>query len=90
MVGEKDTVIAQDQDGLVALVLATLKDPVMPPIDQNTMRFFDRIAYDDGYDGMGLGEEAERLAGKLGDKTVLVLGNHGGFACLVWTDKSRA
>jgi ribulose-5-phosphate 4-epimerase/fuculose-1-phosphate aldolase len=60
-----------------ALVLATLKDPVMPPIDQNTMRFYDRIAYDDGYDGMGLGEEAERLAGKLGDKTVLVLGNHG-------------
>ncbi|MHA1601124.1 MAG: class II aldolase and adducin N-terminal domain-containing protein [Alphaproteobacteria bacterium] len=60
-----------------ALVLATLKDPVMPPIDQNTMRFYDRIAYDDGYDGMGLGEEAERLASKLGDKNILVLGNHG-------------
>ncbi len=60
-----------------ALVLATLKDPRMLPIDQNTMRFYDRIAYDDGFDGMGLGEEAERLATKLGDKTVLVLGNHG-------------
>lgn len=60
-----------------ATVLATLKDPRMLPIDQNTMHFYDSVAYDDGYDGMGLGEEAERLATKLGDKTVLVLGNHG-------------
>jgi len=60
-----------------ALVLATLKDPVMPPIDQNSMRFFERIAYDNGYDGMGLGEEAERLAATLGGKTILVMGNHG-------------
>lgn len=60
-----------------ALVLATLKDPRMLPIDQNTMRFYGRIAYDDGYDGIGVDDEAERLAGKLGDKTVLVLGNHG-------------
>ena len=60
-----------------ATVLATLKDPRMLPIDQNTMRFYGRIAYDQGFDGMGLGEEAERLAGALGDKTVLVLGNHG-------------
>ena len=60
-----------------ATVLATLKDPRMLPIDQNTMRFYDRIAYDLGFDGMGLGEEAERLATALGDKTVMVMGNHG-------------
>lgn len=60
-----------------ALILATLKDPRMLPIDQNTMRFYGRIAYDDGFGGIGLKEEAERLVGSLGDKTVLVLGNHG-------------
>jgi ribulose-5-phosphate 4-epimerase/fuculose-1-phosphate aldolase len=60
-----------------ALVLATLKDSGMPPIDQNSMRFYERVAIDDGFDGMGLGEEAERLPKCLGDKPVLVMGNHG-------------
>lgn len=61
-----------------ALVLATLKDPSMPPIDQNTMRFFNRIAYDLGFDGMGLGDEGERLSHSLtGNKKVMVMGNHG-------------
>jgi len=40
-----------------------LADSSMPPIDQNTMRFYNRIAVDDGFDGLGLGEEAERLNG---------------------------
>ena len=60
-----------------ALTLATLKDPSMPPIDQNTMRFYNRIAYDMGFDGMGLGDEAERLSQCLGDKKVMVMGQHG-------------
>jgi len=60
-----------------ATVLATLKDPRILPIDQNTMRFFDRVAFDDGFDGMGLGEEAERVCGCFGDKPILVTGNHG-------------
>jgi ribulose-5-phosphate 4-epimerase/fuculose-1-phosphate aldolase len=60
-----------------SLALATLKDPSMPPIDQNTMRFYNRVAIDQGFDGMGLGDEAERLSRSLGDKTVLILGNHG-------------
>jgi ribulose-5-phosphate 4-epimerase/fuculose-1-phosphate aldolase len=60
-----------------ATALACLKDPTLPPIDQNTMRFYDRVAIDDGFDGMGLGDEAERLAGQLGNRSVLLLGNHG-------------
>lgn len=60
-----------------ALALACLEDSSMPPIDQNTMRFFERIAIDDGFDGMGLGDEAERLPGVVGDKPVLLMGNHG-------------
>ncbi|NMM43659.1 hypothetical protein HH303_04160 [Rhodospirillaceae bacterium KN72] len=60
-----------------ATALASLKDPVMKPIDQNTMRFFNRVAIDDGFDGMGLGVEAERLATCLGNRSILLMGQHG-------------
>lgn len=60
-----------------ATVLASLKDSRILPIDQNTMRFFGRHAIDDGFDGMGLGDEAERMVGTLGNKPVLIMGNHG-------------
>jgi ribulose-5-phosphate 4-epimerase/fuculose-1-phosphate aldolase len=60
-----------------ATVLGCLKDSGMPPIDQNTMRFYNRIAVDENFGGLGLGEEAERLPGCLGGKSVLVMGNHG-------------
>ena len=63
-----------------ATVLASLKDSSMPPIDQNSMRFYGAMAVDDGYDGMGLGDEAERVASlmeKNAEKTVLMMGNHG-------------
>ena len=60
-----------------ATVLASLQDSNLPPIDQNTMRFFKRMAIDDGFDGMGLGDEAERLTTRLGNKRVLLMGNHG-------------
>lgn len=59
------------------LVLAALADSELPPIDQNTMRFYERVAIDGGFDGMGLGDEAERLPGALGNKSVLLMGNHG-------------
>ncbi|AGI74370.1 putative class II aldolase [Octadecabacter arcticus 238] len=61
-----------------ATALAALEDSSMPPIDQNTMRFFGRVAIDDGFEGMGLSEdEGDRLAAQLGDKSVLMMGNHG-------------
>src|SRR5258708_35940872 len=41
------------------------------------MRFYGRIAIDDGFDGMGLGDEAEMVAKTIGDKTVLIMGSHG-------------
>jgi len=63
-----------------ATVLASLADSGLPPIDQNTMRYFNRISVDDGYDGMGLGDEAERLSSKLGKNRILLLGNHGVIA----------
>ena len=60
-----------------ATVLACLADPGMPPIDQNTMRFYQRIAVDEGFDGMGLGDEAERVCRRFGNKSILLMGNHG-------------
>lgn len=59
-------------------VLASLADSTIYPIDQTTARFFGRIALDDGYGGMALGdEEGDRLAAKLGNMSVLMMGNHG-------------
>jgi ribulose-5-phosphate 4-epimerase/fuculose-1-phosphate aldolase len=63
-----------------ATVLATLVDSQLPPIDQNSMRFFNRMAIDDGFNGMGLGDEAERLTTALGNNRVLVMGSHGVMA----------
>ena len=62
-----------------ATVLACMKDPVLPPLDQNCALFFDRIAYDTEYGGLALDEEAERACHALKDasKQVLVMGNHG-------------
>lgn len=60
-----------------ATALTVLKDPSLPPIDQNTMRFYNRVAIDDGYDGMGLGDEAERLAQVLGNRSIMMMGQHG-------------
>ena len=61
-----------------ATALACLEDPVLPPIDQNAMRFFERVAIDTGFNGMGLDEEAERLSHMAdADTPILLLGNHG-------------
>lgn len=60
-----------------ATVLATLQEATLPPIDQASARFFNRVAVDEGFDGMGLDEEGERLSTTLGGKKVLVMGNHG-------------
>ncbi len=60
-----------------ATALACLADSRLPPIEQNSMRFFERVALDEGFDGMGLGDEAERVSRLLDGKPVLLMGNHG-------------
>jgi ribulose-5-phosphate 4-epimerase/fuculose-1-phosphate aldolase len=35
------------------------------------------MAVDDGYNGMGFHDEAERYCQRIGDKNVLLMGNHG-------------
>lgn len=58
--------------------IAALEDPKILPIDQNTARYFNRVAVDTLYGGMAnTTEEGERLAGLLKDKSRLLMGNHG-------------
>ncbi len=61
-----------------ATALAALDDSSIYPVDQNTMRFYDRMVIDDAYGGMALcEEEGERLARLIGDKRVMMMCNHG-------------
>ncbi len=64
---------------IYATVLASLADSTLPPIDQNTAMFFNRVAVDGHFGGLAFEEEAERCCSNLKDpkKTVLVMGNHG-------------
>lgn len=61
-----------------ATALAALQDPSLKPIDLNTARFFGKVAVDLGFGGMAdEAEEGRRIAETLGEKPVLVMGNHG-------------
>ena len=60
-----------------ATALSCLKDPTLPPIDQNTMRFYNRIALYDDFGGLGFEEEAEKMANSIGNHSTLLLANHG-------------
>ena len=62
-----------------ATILAALKHPALPPIDQNTATFFNRIAVDNNFGGLAFEEEGKRCAQLLHNPKlkVLVMGNHG-------------
>jgi len=58
--------------------LAALADPTLKPVDQNTARFFNRIAVDREFGGMADERaEGERLVKALGDRSCMIMGNHG-------------
>ena len=64
---------------IFATVLASLADSTLPPIDQNTAIFFDRVLIDEQFGGLAFEEEGERCAAMMSDpkKKVMVMGNHG-------------
>jgi ribulose-5-phosphate 4-epimerase/fuculose-1-phosphate aldolase len=65
-----------------ATAIASLADPEIKPIDQNTARFFNRVAFDMNYGGMAnTDEEGDRLARLMGNKSIMMLGNHGILVC---------
>jgi len=60
-----------------ATALSTLKDPIMKPIDQNTMIFFNRVSVFNEFGGLGFEDESIKMANALGNKQHLLLANHG-------------
>ena len=51
-------------------------------LSQNAMRFLDRIAIDDQYNGLALdASEGERIARAMGTADIAFLGNHGVVVC---------
>ncbi|HZS31794.1 MAG TPA: class II aldolase and adducin N-terminal domain-containing protein [Methylomirabilota bacterium] len=61
-----------------ATALAALADPEIRPIEQNTARYYRRIALDLAYGGIAdTDAEGERLVRMLGGHRRAILGNHG-------------
>lgn len=62
-----------------ATVLASLADSTLPPIDQNSAMFFNRVIVDANYGGLAFEDEGARCAALFSDpaKKVMVMGNHG-------------
>ncbi|MCC5987913.1 MAG: class II aldolase/adducin family protein [Pararhodobacter sp.] len=61
-------------------VLASLAESTLPPIDQNSATFYQRVVVDGGYGGLAFEAEGERCARLLladPKKQVMVMGNHG-------------
>ena len=60
-----------------ATALSSLKNPTLPPIDQNTMRYYNRVAVYDDFGGLGFEEESKKMASSIGNYSILILANHG-------------
>ena len=61
-----------------ATALTLLEEGRLEMVEQNALRFFDDIAYDDTYNGLVVDNaEGDRLARVLGSKRVMFLANHG-------------
>jgi len=60
-----------------ATALSTLKDTTLKPIDQNTMRFFNRVAVYKDFGGLGFEEESNKMAAAIGNSRSMLLANHG-------------
>jgi ribulose-5-phosphate 4-epimerase/fuculose-1-phosphate aldolase len=61
-----------------ATALCMLENPRLEMAVQSALGFYNDVAYDPGYNGLAFDEtEGERLARALGEKSVLMMGNHG-------------
>jgi ribulose-5-phosphate 4-epimerase/fuculose-1-phosphate aldolase len=61
-----------------ATALCMLENPQLEMAVQTALGFYNDVAYDQTYNGLAFDEsEGERLARALGDKSVLMMANHG-------------
>ena len=61
-----------------ATALTLLEDGKLEWISQNSLRYYDRIAYDNEYSGLALDPaEGDRICSKLANAEVLFMANHG-------------
>jgi ribulose-5-phosphate 4-epimerase/fuculose-1-phosphate aldolase len=61
-----------------ATALSVLADPEIKPVDQNSARYFNRVAYDMNYGGIADSlAEGDRLAGVLGNRSNMMMAQHG-------------
>ena len=61
-----------------ATAIASLADPTILPIEQNTARYYNRMAYDLDYGGIAdAAAEGERVARGFGAHKRMMMGNHG-------------
>ena len=62
-----------------ATVLASMKDSILPPINQVASIFFNRQIVDNHYGGLAFEKEGERCSKLLKNrkKTTMIMGNHG-------------
>ena len=60
-----------------ATALSTLKNPVLEPIDQNTMRFYNRVSIFSNFGGLGFEDESNKMASAIGNNRSMLLANHG-------------
>jgi len=61
-----------------ATVLSTLQDSRILPLDNNTARFYNRVAYDNNFSGIANNEaEGCRIRDAFAGQNVLMMGNHG-------------
>jgi ribulose-5-phosphate 4-epimerase/fuculose-1-phosphate aldolase len=61
-----------------ATTLTVIENGRLEWASQNSLKFYDRVAYDDDYNGLALDEaEGDRMCARLGHADVLFLANHG-------------
>lgn len=65
-----------------ATTLTVLHDGRLEWASQNALKFYNRVAYDENYQGLALDEaEGDRMCREMRDADVLFLGNHGVIVC---------
>lgn len=61
-----------------ATAITSMENGRLEPISQNALRYYNKIAYEDTYNGLVDNPlEGERLARNIGQKSVVMMANHG-------------